>query len=147
MTETLMMHWIACVPVGSVVSDTFDPTDRRQPGSSVHGIFQARTLEQIAISYSRGSSWPSDQTCISWIGRQILYHWATRDAVLDEIVQVQSEVLVWRPTMYSRHRQNKTAIFWFGEGTYQLPEAHQLPGTPATGVGVSTSGHYIKPYD
>ena len=94
-----MMHWIACVPVGSVVSDSFDPMDRTLPGSAVQGIFQSRTLEQIAISYSRGSSWPSDQTCISWIGRQILYYWATRDAVLEEIVQAQSEVLVWRPTM------------------------------------------------
>ena len=50
------------------------------PGSSVHGIFQARTLEQVAISYSRGSSRPRDQTCVSCascIGRRILYHWAT----------------------------------------------------------------------
>ena len=48
-------------------------------GSSVHGIFQARTLEWVAISYSRGSSPPSDLTwisCVSCIGRWILYHWA-----------------------------------------------------------------------
>ena len=37
-----------------------DSKDCSLPGSSVHGIFQARTLEQIAISYSRGSS--RDQT-------------------------------------------------------------------------------------
>ena len=37
------------------------------PGSSVHGISQARILEWIAISFSRGSSWPRDQTCISYI--------------------------------------------------------------------------------
>ena len=50
-------------------------------GSSVHGIFQARILEQVATSYSRGSSQPRDQTCIyfiSCIGRQIFYHRATR---------------------------------------------------------------------
>ena len=46
------------------------------PGSSVQGISQAR----IAISYSRGSSWPKDQTHISCIGRWILYHWATWEA-------------------------------------------------------------------
>ena len=49
-------------------------------GSSVHGIFQARILKWAAIWYSRGSSWPRDQThvsCVSYIGRQILYHWAT----------------------------------------------------------------------
>ena len=37
-------------------------------GSSVHGIFQAKILEEVAISYSRGSSWPRAQTCISCIG-------------------------------------------------------------------------------
>ena len=31
------------------------------PGSSVHGIYQARILEWVAISFSRGSSWPKDQ--------------------------------------------------------------------------------------
>ena len=33
-----------------------DPTDCSPPGSSVHGILQARTLEWVAISFSRGSS-------------------------------------------------------------------------------------------
>ena len=50
------------------------------PGSSVHGISQARILELIAISSSRGSSWPRDQTpisSVSYIGGWILYHWAT----------------------------------------------------------------------
>ena len=51
--------------------------DCRLPGSSVHGIFQARILEWLAISFSRESSQPRDPTCISCIGRWILYHWAT----------------------------------------------------------------------
>ena len=53
------------------------PWDHNPPSSSVHGIFQAGVLEQVAISSSRGSSRPGDQTCISCIsciGRQILYH-------------------------------------------------------------------------
>ena len=53
-------------------------------GSSVHGIFQARILEWVVISYFRGSSRPKDQilvSCISCFGRQILYHWATREAL------------------------------------------------------------------
>ena len=41
---------------------------------SVHGVLQARILECIAISYSRGSSHGRDQTCISCIGRRIVYH-------------------------------------------------------------------------
>ena len=47
------------------------------PGSSVHGILQARILEWVAIPFSKGSSQPRDGTCISCIGRQVLYHWAT----------------------------------------------------------------------
>ena len=68
-----------CVYVCSVAQlcPTFsNPLNYRPPGSSVHGILQARILEWVAISYSRGSSRPRDQThvsCISSIDRQILY--------------------------------------------------------------------------
>ena len=47
------------------------------PGSSVYGISQARILERVAISFSRGSSWLRDRihiSCIACIGRWILYH-------------------------------------------------------------------------
>ena len=54
--------------------------DCSPPGSSVHEISQARILEQVAISFSRGSSWPRDQTYVSYIGRGILHHWVTREA-------------------------------------------------------------------
>ena len=60
-----------------------NPLDCSLPGSSVHGILQARILEWVAISYSRGSFQSWDQTHISWrscIGRQALYHWATWEA-------------------------------------------------------------------
>ena len=42
-------------------------------GSSVHGLLQARILEWVAISFSRGSSWPRDRTCVSCIGRWIFF--------------------------------------------------------------------------
>ena len=50
------------------------------PGSSVPGVSQARIPEWVVISSSRGSSPFRDWTrvsCVSWIGRWILYHWAT----------------------------------------------------------------------
>ena len=53
-----------------------NPMDYRLPGSSAHGISQARILEQVAVSYSRGSSRPMDQTCVSYascIGRRIFF--------------------------------------------------------------------------
>ena len=42
-----------------------DPMDCSRPGSPVHGILQARILKWVAMSFSRGSSWPRDQTWIS----------------------------------------------------------------------------------
>ena len=59
--------------------------DCSPPGLSVHGIFQARILEQVAISSSRGASQPRDGiqvSCSSCIGGQILYHWATWEAFI-----------------------------------------------------------------
>ena len=50
------------------------------PHSSVHGILQARILEWVAISFSKGFSQPNYRTCGSCIIRQVLYHWATREA-------------------------------------------------------------------
>ena len=53
------------------------PMDCSPPGSSVHGILQARITESVAIASSRGSSQPRDQTLvssISCIGRWVLYH-------------------------------------------------------------------------
>ena len=46
-----------------------DPTDCSPPGSSVYGISQARILEWVVISFSRGSSRPRDQICASYLGR------------------------------------------------------------------------------
>ena len=57
-----------------------NPMDCRPLGSSVHGILQARILEHVAISYSKGSSGPRDWTHVSCLGRGILYHWATWEA-------------------------------------------------------------------
>ena len=52
------------------------------PGSSVHGIFQARVLEWVAISFCRGSSWPRDRTQVSHIAGRRFIVWATREACL-----------------------------------------------------------------
>ena len=63
-----------------------NPMDYSPPGSSVHRIFQARILEWVAIFYSRGSSWPRDWThisCVSCIGKQILYHCDTWEAPIN----------------------------------------------------------------
>ena len=55
--------------------------DFRPPGSSVHWIFQARILEWVVISFSRGTSWLRDWTRISCTGGRFSTDWATREAL------------------------------------------------------------------
>ena len=50
-----------------------DPMDCSTPGSSVHGISQAKILEWVTISVSRGSSQPRDQICLSYSGRLFFF--------------------------------------------------------------------------
>ena len=77
------------------------PTDCSPPGSSVHGISQAKILEQAAVSYSRGSSQPRDQIPVSWISyvafihRWVLYHWASLVAQLVKNPPAMWETWVW----------------------------------------------------
>ena len=55
-----------------------DPMDHSLPGSSVHGILQAWILDWVAIFFSKVSSWPRNQTSISFIScisRRVLYHY------------------------------------------------------------------------
>ena len=59
-----------------------DPVECSLPGSSFHGILQARVLEWVAISFSRGSSRPSDQSQISRIPDRCFNLWATREALI-----------------------------------------------------------------
>ena len=54
-----------------------DPMDCNLPDSSVHGILQARILEWVDISYSRGSSWPRNQIHVSSIVGRLFIIWAT----------------------------------------------------------------------
>ena len=56
--------------------------DYSPPGSSVHWIFQARILAWVAISFSRGSSWPRDQTRVSHIAGRFFIVWATMHACM-----------------------------------------------------------------
>ena len=58
-----------------------DSMDHSLPGSYVHGIFQARILEQVAISFSRRSSQPRDQIWVLHISGRFFTIWATREAV------------------------------------------------------------------
>ena len=78
-----------------------DPVDYSPPASSVHGVFQVRILEWVAISYSRGSSQPRHQTRVSCIGRPILYHWATwEDSLCSTCILIISICVVSTDSRY-----------------------------------------------
>ena len=69
--------------VAQACSTLCDPLDCGLPGSSIHGIFQTRIPQWLAISFSGGSSWPRDRTCIScvsWIAGRFFIYWATGEA-------------------------------------------------------------------
>ena len=56
-------------------STPYDPMDCSSPGSTVRGISQARILDWVAISFSRGSSWPRDLTHVSLIAGRFFTVW------------------------------------------------------------------------
>ena len=118
------------------------------PGSSVHGISQARILGWFAISFPRGSFLPRGWACVFCIGRQSLYHLATREAILRYLqapnwglpwwLSWLSIFLRWRTPGFDpwvekipwRREQLPTPVFWPGEfhGLYN-PWGHKEPDT------------------
>ena len=59
----------------------YDPMDCSPPGSSIHGIIPKRTLEWVAIPFSRGSSRPRVGTRVSWIAGRFFTNWAAEEAL------------------------------------------------------------------
>ena len=78
-THVHQVSWVS--EVAQSCQTLCDPVDCSPPGSSVHGILQARILEWIAISFSRGSSRPRDWTQVSCIAGRRFNLWATREAL------------------------------------------------------------------
>ena len=66
----IFAQWLSCAQLFATPWTV--SMDYSLPGSSMHGIFLARILEWVAISYSRGCSQSKDPTCVSCTGRQIL---------------------------------------------------------------------------
>ena len=75
-TKTNIWYHLYCCLVAQLCLTLCDPMDCSLPGSSVHGILQARILEWVAISFSRGSSRPRDWTQVSRIAGRLFNLWA-----------------------------------------------------------------------
>ena len=83
-----------------------NPMDCSPPGSSVHGVLQARTLDCVAIPFSKGSSLPRSQTQVACTASRFFTNWAIREAlgVLEEIPSVSS----WPQTYGNRIVEDST---------------------------------------
>ena len=71
-----------------------DPLDCSPPGSSVHGISQARILEWVATLSSRGSSWPRNWSLVSLIEGRFFAVWATREAPQYIYIYIACEYII-----------------------------------------------------
>ena len=91
-----LFYTLQCVCVSSVPKSC--PTLCNPIDYSPQGIFPSRIRERVVISYSRGSSQPRGQTHVSWvscIGRQILYHCGTWEALPRQCVYVHPKLLTY----------------------------------------------------
>ena len=106
-----------------------NPTDNSLPGSSGHGILQARILEWVVISSPWGSSQPRDWTLvsrISYIGRWVLYHWAIWESqsycvlclVAQSCLALHNPWTIALPAPLSMGTLQARAIIWSNNSTY-----------------------------
>ena len=108
----VLLHFSACVYAQWHL--TFcDCMDCSLPGSSVHGIPQARILEWVAISFSRGISQPRDRTQVSCIGRQILYHCScTLWCKSEKIPRYRKESSLCEWTVKEKYIERELEVLW-----------------------------------
>ena len=98
------------------------------PGSSVHGILQARVLEWVAVPFSRGSSWPSDQTRVSYVscitGGSISI-WVTRETLTRVPSHISPVSSIFLKTFSRNYLEDTTSpferLFWFPPFTRTSP--------------------------
>ena len=88
-------------------------TPRTTACQTARGISQARILEWVVISFSRGCSQPRDWTHISCIGRRILYNWATREAPRFVVTRFQSIQSGWHSCSTVSFSIAEPAVFPF----------------------------------
>ena len=93
----------------------WDPIDCSPPGSSVHGILQARVLEWVAISFSRGSSRPTDWTCVS----SIYMHWQVGSLPLAPPGKPRGVLLIPLPSS-KKDGQSSNHVYFLPESLINL---------------------------
>ena len=116
------MDFISVLVVQSIPT-LCDLMDCSLPGSSIHRILQARILEWVAISFSRGSSWPRDRTRVSCIAGRFFTVWATREAY--QFLTLVNRPLPWNLSKINLCLFNKSKqLFFFKETTLVRSDWH-----------------------
>ena len=128
--ETVKRHWCSLVccrcfcSVAKFCPTLCDPVNYSVPGSSVHGIFQARILEWVAVSFSRGSSWLRDQAQVSCTTGRFFTVWITRK--LEKINKItrllkkrEDTSYQWTTRKLEKNKQNGKTLK--EKGRYKLP--------------------------
>ena len=99
-SDTEKLKWTELTLVLRLASMSFDHMGYSLPGSSVHGIFQARILEWVSISFSRRSSQPRDRTLVSYIASGFFTNRATREASRPHLCDISGPwASVWTWTL------------------------------------------------
>ena len=112
--------WILCVLVAQSCPTLCNPMDCSPPGSSVHGILQARILEWIAIPFSRGSSRPRDRTPVSCTAGIFFTVWDTGKSHYNLITSFKTPSSYTGITFWS----TRTSTYEWEEGTDQSTTPH-----------------------
>ena len=125
-----VLRWKSESEVAQSCLTLCDPVDCNLPGFSVHGIFQARVLEWVAISVSKGSSWLRDWTWVSCITGRRFTLCATREAHWDgrgyvKLIKKPTKKTGlkfywkrmefhwnWDPVRFVRFQKNLEATYW-----------------------------------
>ena len=100
------------------MSDSCDLMDCSLPGSSVHGILQAGILEWVAISFSRGSSWPKNWNQPSGIAGGCFTDWASREAQY-EGKDPQTDITYFQWEAQGKVLKKKSCIIFFNKSDFR----------------------------
>ena len=100
------------------------------PGSSVHGILQARTLEWVVIPFSQGSPQPRDQSLVSSIADRFFTIWATRETHHFHVELKKHYELVNKIKKQQTHkyREQTSVDHWEGGGQCKRGEEKRKKG-------------------
>ena len=124
-----------------LVAQSCDPMGCSLPGSSVHGIFQARILEWFAIPFSRESSWPRDWTQVSCTAGRFFTNCTTKEVPIclwrfsffwGGLCCPACRIIVPQPGMESVPPSSARPLQWnwTAHCAHLLPPPTRLPGNP-----------------